>query len=318
MDVYLVIPFAIIIIVLLLLDLGVFHKNAHAISNKEAGIWSTVWIGLGLLFGLYIGYQYGEQDAYDYYSAFLIEKALSVDNLFVFVLVFRYFKVPAIHQHKVLFWGVLGAIILRGIFIFSGVWLVNATYLPEAELFGKLVSINPVLSIFGAFLIYAGIKSGLPEKGDEPKDFSKNFLVRTLKKNFKFTEEFHGDKFTVVKNGIKFATPLVLVVAVIELTDLVFAVDSIPAIFAITDNPLILYTSNIFAIFGLRSLYFLLANSIDRFYLLSYSLAVILTFIGVKMLITPWIHLPSVISLTIVASCLLIGVVGSLLFPKQD
>lgn len=312
--------FAVLILVMLLLDLGVFNKKVHAVSSKEAAIWSIVWITLSMAFSGVIYVTSGFEKFTQFQSAYWIEKALSVDNLFVFILVFGFFKVPKELHHKVLFWGIIGALVFRAIFIFAGVGLINLTYLPEMTIFGHLVRINIVLLIFGLFLIYAGIKSWVADDDDdEEKDFSKSAGARLVYKFFKVSKEFDGAKFFTIENGVKLATPLLVVVAVIEFTDLLFAVDSIPAIFAIApDDPLILYTSNIFAILGLRALYFLLANFIHMFSLLKYGLAIILAFIGVKMVIAPIYHISSPLSLSIVGGVLILSVIASLIFvPKE-
>ena len=316
---YVLVGFSLTIIIMLLLDLGVFNKNSHKISNREAITWSLVWIALAVLFSGVIFYTSGTEKFAQFLSAYWIEKALSVDNLFVFILVFGFFNVPANIQHKALFWGVIGALFMRAIFIFTGVELIKLTYLPEFELFEKSVEINVLLSLFGIFLIFAGIKSWFVEDDDDEKDFSKSPGAKLVTRFFKVSKEFDGDKFFTVENGVKVATPLLVVVAVIEFTDLLFAVDSIPAIFAIApDDPFILYTSNIFAILGLRSLYFLLANFINKFSRLKYGLAIILVFIGVKMLIAPFFHISSLVSLTIVGSILVLSTIASLLFPISD
>lgn len=312
--------FSVVVIFMLLLDLGIFNKKSHIVSNKEAAIWSIVWIAMSMLFSGFIYYMTKETSGIEkltqFQSAYWIEKALSVDNLFVFILVFGFFNVPREYHHKVLFWGIIGALVMRAIFIFSGVGLINVTYLPELSIFGKLVSINVVLTLFGGFLIFAGIKSWFAKDDDNEKDFSKSPGAKFIYKIFKVSKEFDKDKFFTVENGIKLATPLLVVVGVIEFTDLLFAVDSIPAIFAIAPNdPFILYTSNIFAILGLRSLYFLLANFIHVFSRLKYGLAIILTFIGIKMVISPFFHISSPLSLTVVGSVLLLSVVASILFP---
>ncbi|MEZ0007723.1 tellurite resistance protein TerC [Flavobacterium sp. 28YEA47A] len=312
--------FSVVIIIMLLLDLGVFNKKSHVVSNKEAAIWSIVWISLAMGFSGVIYYLMGIEQFTQFQSAYWIEKALSVDNLFVFILVFGFFNVPKHLHHKVLFWGIIGALIFRAIFIFSGVELINMTYLPEMEIFGKLVSINVVLSVFGFFLVFAGFKSWFSkEDDDENKDFTKSPGAKLVHRFFKVSENYDGDKFFTVENGIKMATPLLVVVAVIEFTDLIFAVDSIPAIFAIAPNdPFILYTSNIFAILGLRALYFLLANFMYMFSRLKYGLAIILAFIGVKMLIQPFYHISSPASLTVVGSVLILSVLASLAFPVKE
>lgn len=323
--------FAITVVIMLLLDLGVFNKKSHEVSSKEATIWSIVWISLSMVFSGVVYWVFNTDGTAgshavaiekfaQYQAAYWIEKALSVDNLFVFILVFGFFKVPKYLHHKVLFWGIIGALIFRAIFIFAGVGLINLTYLPEMNVFGHPVKINIVMALFGLFLVYAGIKSWGDGDGDDDEDYSNTAGARLIKKFWKVSDNYVGDKFFTVQNGIKMATPLLVVVAVIEFTDVLFAVDSIPAIFAISDDPFILYTSNIFAILGLRSLYFLLANFIHMFSKLSYGLAIILSFIGIKMLIAPWIHISSPVSLGIVGGVLVISVIASLLFPdkKED
>jgi len=312
--------FAIIVIVMLLLDLGVFNKNSHVVSNKEALTWSVVWISLAMLFSGVIYYVMGFEQFTQFQSAYWIEKALSVDNLFVFILVFGFFNVPKHLHHKVLFWGIIGALFFRAIFIFTGVELINLTYLPPIDILGKPREINVILSAFGLFLIVAGIKSWTAHKDDdENKDFSKSPGARIIYRFFNVTKNYEGDNFFVKIDGKKLATPLLVVVAVIEFTDLIFAVDSIPAIFAIAPNdPFILYTSNIFAILGLRALYFLLANFMYMFSKLHYGLAVILAFIGVKMLVSPIWHISSPVSLLVVAGILIVSVGVSLLFPAKE
>jgi tellurite resistance protein TerC len=313
-----IIVFSLVILVMLLLDLGIFNRKSHVISNKEAVLWSVVWISLSMLFSLFIWSQTNLEKFAQFQSAYWIEKALSVDNLFVFILVFGYFNVPKEVHHKILFWGIIGALVMRAIFIFSGVELINLTYLPNISIQGNNLKINILLLLFGLFLIYAGIKSAFAEDDDEEKDFSKSPGSKLIHRFFKVTPEFDGNRFFTVQNGVKMATPLLVVVAVIEFTDLLFAVDSIPAIFAVApDDPLILYTSNIFAILGLRSLYFLLANFIHMFSKLKYGLALILTFIGLKMVLSPLIHIDSLISLLIVFSVLLLSVVWSIISVKK-
>lgn len=320
--------FAVTIIVMLLLDLGVFNKKSHEVSSKEATIWSVVWISLSMVFSGVVYWVYNSdlgpgsheiavEKFTQYQAAYWIEKALSVDNLFVFILVFGFFKVPKHLHHKVLFWGIIGALVFRAIFIFAGVGLINITYLPEMNIFGDQVKINVVMTLFGLFLVYAGIKSWGDGGDDEDEDYSNTAGARLIKRFWKVSDNYDGDKFFTVQNGIKMATPLLVVVAVIEFTDVLFAVDSIPAIFAISKDPFILYTSNIFAILGLRSLYFLLANFIHMFSKLPYGLAIILSFIGVKMLIAPWFHIPSPVSLGIVGGVLIISVLASVLFPDK-
>ncbi len=321
--------FAVAVIIMLLLDLGVFNKKSHTISNKEALSWTIVWIALSMVFSGVVYWvldkPHGITDNFSkYQAAYWIEKALSVDNLFVFILVFRFFKIPKEYQHKVLFWGILGALFFRAIFIFAGVELIKLTYVTVpflgTDAAGDPRKLNVILFVFGIFLIIAGIKSWSSDDHDgEEGDLSKNIGVRIVHKFFKVTKDFDKDKFFTVQNGVKMVTPLFVALAVIEITDLVFAVDSIPAIFAIApDDPFILYTSNIFAILGLRSMYFLLANSMDMFSKLHYGLAIILAFIGVKMIIMPFYHFDSSVSLTIIGSVLALSVIWSLVSNKKQ
>jgi tellurite resistance protein TerC len=312
--------FGVLVVLMLLLDLGIFNKKTHAVSNKEAVTWSIVWISLSMAFSGVVYWTSGFEKFTQFQSAYWIEKALSVDNLFVFILVFSFFKVPKEYHHKVLFWGVIGALVFRAIFIFTGVELINLTYLPTMPVFGEMVRINILLLLFGVFLVYAGFKSWFGhDDADEEKDFSKSAGARLVYKFFKVSKEFDGGRFFTIENGIRMATPLLVVTAVVEFTDLLFAVDSIPAIFAIApDDPFILYTSNIFAILGLRSLYFLLANFIYMFSKLKYGLAIILAFIGVKMIIAPFYHISSPLSLSIVGGILLLSVLASVAFPAKD
>lgn len=317
--------FAVTVIIMLLLDLGVFNKKSHEVSSKEATIWSVVWISLSMVFSGVVYWVFNDAEGPElamekftqYQAAYWIEKALSVDNLFVFILVFGFFKVPKALHHKVLFWGIIGALIFRAIFIFAGVEIIELTYLPEMNIFGTPVKINIVMTLFGLFLIYAGIKSWGDGDGDDDEDYSNSAGAKLVKKFYKVSDKYDGDKFFTVQNGVRVATPLLLVVAVIEFTDVLFAVDSIPAIFAISQDPFILYTSNIFAILGLRSLYFLLANFIHMFSKLPYGLAIILAFIGVKMLIAPWYHISSPVSLSIVGGVLILSVLASIAFPDK-
>lgn len=343
---FLIVGFAITVVIMLMLDLGIFHKKGHVVSSKESLSWTIVWISLSMIFSGVLYFTYNIEDSHElaiekfsqFQSAYWIEKALSIDNLFVFVLVFRMFKVPSENQHKVLFWGIIGALIFRAIFIFAGVGLIKLTYLPEFSIgswdfiighdseqvsnFASKTFYRPnvLLFLFGLFLLIAGIKSWSAEEDEnEEKDFSKNLGARLVHKFFKVSPNFDGDKFFTVQNGIKMATPMLVVIMVIEFTDLLFAVDSIPAIFAIAPNdPFILYTSNIFAILGLRSLYFLLANFIQIFNKLHYGLAIILSFIGLKMIISPFYHIEASHSLLFVGAVLLISVLYSVISNKKE
>lgn len=333
--------FGIAVIIMLLLDLGVFNKNPHAVSNKEALTWTVVWISLAMIFSGVIYFVFKNADGHafainkfsQFQAAYWIEKALSIDNLFVFILVFGFFKIPKEYQHKVLFWGIIGALIFRAIFIFAGVELIKMTYLPAFSIGDWNFTLNDsaphanyvtkeffrpnvVLTLFGFFLVFAGIKSWKSEE-DEEQDLSQNFGVKLVHKFFKVTPNFDKGKFFTTQNGIKMATPLFVALMVIEITDLVFAVDSIPAIFAVAPNdPFILYSSNIFAILGLRSMYFLLANSMDKFNKLHYGLAIILSFIGIKMIIMPFYHFESTISLSIIGGVLFLTIIWSLISNK--
>lgn len=319
--------FGITVVIMLLLDLGIFNKKSHVVTNKEATIWSIVWISLSMVFSGVVywvfnqdagGHELAIEKFTQFQAAYWIEKALSVDNLFVFILVFGYFKVPRALHHKVLFWGIIGALIFRAIFIFAGVGIINVTYINSSVgWLGSTEPINVVLTVFGLFLVYAGIKSWGGGDDDEEKDFSNSAGAKLVKRLYKVSDNYDGDKFFTIQNGVKIATPLLVVVAVIEFTDVIFAVDSIPAIFAISKDPFILYTSNIFAILGLRSLYFLLSNFIHMFSKLPYGLAIILSFIGVKMIIAPWYHISSPVSLGIVGGILLLSVLLSVLFPDK-
>jgi len=317
---WLIVTFAIAVIAMLIIDLGLFNKKSHVVSNVEAITWSSVWITLAMLFSGLVYYFAGSVKFYEFQSAYWIEKALSVDNLFVFILVFKFFDVANENKHKVLFWGIVGALILRAIFIFSGAYLIELTYL------NKLLSlvniekfkydINIIMTAFGLFLVYAGIKSWSAGDEEDDEDYNNTRGAKLIRNVFKVSDHYDGDKFFTIENGKKLATPLLVVVAVIEFTDLLFAVDSIPAIFAISNDPFILYTSNIFAILGLRALFFLLDNFIHLFSKLTYGLAFILSFIGIKMIISPFYHIESVYSLIVIGSILALSVLASIMFPK--
>lgn len=314
------IVFWVIVSAMILLDLGLFNKKSHEVKTKEALIRTLVWIGLSMLFAGYIYRDSGVERFSQFLSAYWIEKLLSVDNLFVFVMIFSFFRVEKKAHHKVLFRWVLWALIFRAFFIFMGVKLIQLTYLPEFSIRNFSIKINILLSLFWIFLIYAGIKSFFQkEQAEEKQNFSETLGAKIIKLIFpRMTDEFHESDFFVIKNGLKYATPLLLVVGVVEFSDILFAVDSIPAIFAIAPNdPFILYASNIFAILGLRSLYFLLANFIDKFAYLKYGIAVILTFIGLKMLLSPIIHFSSTASLIILINILVLSLIISLIMEKK-
>jgi tellurite resistance protein TerC len=303
--------FVVFLLLMLALDLFVFGGNkAHRVSVREAAAWSIAWFALALLFagGLwwYLDESVGRAIAHDksleFLTGYLIEKSLSVDNLFVFLLIFSSFHVPPEHQRRLLLYGVLGAIVMRAAMILAGAWLVQ--------------EFHWVLYLFGAFLVFTGVR--MLFMAEKTPDLEKNLVLRFARKHLRISREHHGEKLTVVQDGVRYFTPLFLVLILIEVSDLVFAVDSIPAIFAITTDPFIVFTSNIFAIMGLRALYFLLVEVADRFHLLKYGLALTLAFIGGKMLLTPWFHVPVAASLATV--CLLIGasVVLSLVVTRRQ
>lgn len=301
MSVYFWIGFHVFIFTMLALDLGVFHKKGHRVPVKEAVTWVTVWVTLALLFNLFIFFEFGKTKALEFFTGYIIEYSLSVDNIFVFILIFTYFGVKAEYQHKVLFWGILGALIMRGIFIFAGVALINRFHW--------------VVLIFGGFLVFTGLRM-LFTKQEEVHPEA-NPVFRFFKKFLPVTKEMHGDKLFVRQNHKLYATPLFLVLLVIESSDLIFAVDSIPAILAISQDRFIVYTSNIFAILGLRSLYFAVAGIMNLFRFLKIGLAFVLTFVGVKML-AGYFHfeIPILVSLTIIVSILVISILASV-FIKE-
>lgn len=295
------IGFNIFVLLMLALDLGVFNRKAHEVTVKEALIWSGVWMCLALIFNFLIYYWFGEPKAIEFLTGYLIEKSLSIDNIFVFVLVFGYFQIPAIYQHKVLFWGILGALLMRVIFIFAGVALIE--------------KFHWTIYLFGVFLIYTGYKM-LSEK-DKKMEPEKNPLIVFVRKFMPVSSQLEGGRFFVTQHGKRSATPLFLVLVVIETTDLIFAVDSIPAILAITQDHFIVYTSNVFAILGLRSLYFALAHVVHRFVYLSTGLAAILMFVGLKMVFADIFKLPTFISLLTIGVIISISIVLSLLKTKD-
>lgn len=295
------IGFNIFVLAMLALDLGVFHRRAHEIKIKEALLWSAVWILLALAFNAGIYIWRGQEVALQFLTGYLLEKSLSVDNIFVFIMIFSYFRVPALYQHQVLFWGILGALIMRAIFIATGVTLIQRFHW--------------IIYIFGAFLILTGIK--MVTQKDKEIHPEKNPLLKLFRRFMPVTERYEGSSFFVRKDRRWFATPLFVVLLVVETTDVIFAVDSIPAILAITVDPFIVYTSNVFAILGLRALYFALAGIMQLFHYLGYGLAAILVFVGVKMVMADFFKLPITVALAVVAGILLISVVASLLRPRM-
>jgi len=287
---------------MLALDLGIFHRKAHVVHPKEAGIWVAIWVTLALLFAGGLFFWQGSDNALLFITGYVIEQSLSVDNIFVIVMIFSFFRIPDKYQHRVLFWGIVGALLMRGLFIGMGSILIQR--------FGW------TLYIFGAFLIFTGIKMAV--RRDEEFDAEQNIVMRTARRFMRVTNEYDGQKFFTVQNGHRVATPLFLVLLMVEFTDLVFAVDSIPAIFAVTTDPFLVYTSNVFAILGLRSMYFLLAGIVNRFVYLKYGLAVILTFVGIKMVIVDFFHFPILVSLGVILLTLAASIVASLLHPVKS
>lgn len=286
---------------MLVLDLGVFHRRAHKVKFREALAWSAMWITLAAAFAVLVHFWRGRVPGLEFITGYVIELSLSVDNLFVFLLIFRYFRVPVVHQHKVLFWGILGALLMRGIFVLVGVGLIR--------------QFHWVVYLFGAFLVYSGIRL-FREEGVEIHP-EKNPVLRLFRRWIPVTENYEGGKFFVRRAGL-YATPLLVVLLVVETTDLLFAVDSIPAVLAITLDAFIVYTSNIFAILGLRSMYFALAGMMEYFHYLHYGLSVVLIFVGAKMLASHYYQIPTAVALAVVAVVLLIAVLASVVHPKKS
>lgn len=296
------IGFNVLVVGLLVLDLSVFHRKSHAVVLKEAVIWSLVWIGLALLFNASIYLFSGPDRALQFLTGYLIEKSLSVDNIFIFVLIFTSLSVPAAYQHRVLFWGVLGALVMRGLLIFAGAALLE--------------TFHWVFYVFGAFLLITGVRMAVQkEKKIQPE---KNLALRLVRRLVPVTENYEQERFFVRRAGKLMVTPLLLTLVVVEATDLVFAVDSIPAIFAVTRDPFIVYTSNVFAILGLRSLYFVFAGVVEKFYYLKIALAVILVFVGLKMLVADLVHLPAWLSLLVIVVVLAAALLASLLRARKE
>ncbi|NMC96158.1 MAG: TerC family protein, partial [Deltaproteobacteria bacterium] len=287
--------FGVFILAMLALDLGVFNRKAHVIKMKEALLWVSFWVSLAVAFGVGVYYFYGHSKALEFFTAYIIEYSLSIDNLFVFLLIFRFFNVPQAYEHKALFWGILLALITRAAFIFAGVVLIN--------------KFHWIMYLFGAFLIYTGIKLAMNKQTEVHPD--KNIAIKMLRYVVPVTKEFHEARFFIIKNGKRFATPMLAVLLALETTDILFAVDSIPAVLAISRDPFIVYTSNVFAILGLRSLFFAISGLMKLFHLLHYGLSAILSFVGVKMLIADFYHIPVGISLTVISSILVISIVAS-------
>ena len=297
--------FVVCVLVFLALDLGVFHRHAHVVTFKEALAWTGIWFVVAMLFAAGLAHWKDREHAAEFVTGYVIELSLSMDNVFVIALLFAYFKVPSELQHRVLFWGILGALLMRGLLIGVGAALV--------------LHFHWVLYVFGAFLVFTGVKMFFAgEGGVEPEN---NFVLKLARRFFPISDKFEGQKFFTVRNAKRALTPLALVLLMVETTDLVFALDSIPATFGVTQKPFIVFTSNVFAILGLRSLYFVLANAIDSFRLLKFGLAVVLVFIGGKMLAEKWIHVPTNSALIVVAAIILFSILLSMLTtpkPPRD
>ena len=284
---------------MLALDLGVFHRKAHVVSAKEAGIWTAVWVSLALMFAAGLWWLESSEVALTFLAGYVIEESLSVDNIFVIVMIFAYFGIPPKYQHRVLFWGILGALVMRGAFIGLGALLIHRFHW--------------ILYVFGALLVITGIRMAI--RSDEEFDAEKNPVMKGMRRWLPITSKYDGQNFFTVENGRRVATPLFLVLVMVEFTDLIFAVDSIPAIFGVTSDPFLVYTSNVFAVLGLRSLYFLMARVVHKFHHLKYGLSVILVFVGVKMLIADYYKIPIVASLGFILLVLVASIVASLLLP---
>ncbi|HWY07090.1 MAG TPA: TerC family protein [Candidatus Acidoferrales bacterium] len=289
--------FNLFVLIALALDLGVFHRKAHKLKLGEAAFGSALWIALALGFGYFVWHWYGSQRGLEYFTGYVIEKALSVDNLFVFLVIFRAFQVPEAVQHRVLAWGILGALVMRGIMIAAGAVLI--------------ARFQWILPAFGVFLVYTGLH--MLWKREKNVHYEKNPIFRFASSHLRVTKDYRGQRFFLSEGGQLFATPLLLVLLIVEITDVTFAVDSIPAIFGITRDPFIVYTSNVFAILGLRALYFLLADLLDYFRYLGIGLALVLIFIGAKMVADPWLHISVVLSLGVVGGILLLAMLISVL-----
>jgi tellurite resistance protein TerC len=296
------IGFAIGVLILLILDLGLFNRRSHEVKIKEAFLWSGFWIFLSLCFNVFVYYEYGHEAAFQFLTAYFIEKSLSVDNLFVFVMIFTYFKIPGKYQHKVLFWGIIGAMVMRLLFIYAGVELIN--------------KLHWIIYVFGFMLLISSYK--MFNEKDKSLDAEKSRIIRFVNKHINVTKQLHGGHFFVKIDGIRFATPLFVTLIVIEISDIIFAVDSIPAVLSISRDTFIIYSSNILAILGLRSLYFALKSMIDKFRYLHYGLAIILGFVGIKMLMTDLYHIPISFSLLFILFILGLFIFISMKIPEKE
>ena len=294
--------FVVFVLGMLAIDLFVFHRDAHAVSSREGAMWVAIWMSMGLSFTAVIWAWQGGTAAGEYIAGYLLEYSLSADNIFVFVLIFSYFAVPAALQHRVLFWGIVGALVFRAAFILAG-----------AALLGRF---EFMFYVFGAFLVYTGIRMARHDEMEVHPD--RNIVLRLARRFFRITPTYHGQSFFISENGRRVATPLLAVLIVVETTDIIFAVDSIPAIFGVTREPFLVFTSNAFAILGLRALYFLLANMMKRFKYLKLGLSAILVFIGVKMLIQHWVHMPIWVSLGFIVLTLTVSIIVSLRVERRN
>lgn len=300
-DPILYVGFILLVLFLLALDLGVFNRTPHVVKVSEAIGWTAFWISLAMAFNVFVYYEKGPTAAGEFLAGYLLEQSLSVDNIFVIILILKYFKVAPQYHHKVLFWGIVGALVMRGMMIGLGAALIAAFHW--------------IFYVFGAFLIFTGIKMAF--SSEDEADIENNFIVRYARKHFRITDGYHQDNFSIMKDGVRWFTPLFLVLLVVEFTDLIFAVDSIPAIFAVTKDPFIVFTSNVFAIMGLRSLFFAVVGVMGIFHYLKYGLSIILSFIGVKMFISEWYHVPIEAALGVIAGVLALSIIASLLFPEK-
>ncbi|MBM4177949.1 MAG: TerC family protein [Ignavibacteria bacterium] len=301
-DPILYVGFVLVVLLLLALDLGVFNRTPHVVKVSEAIGWTVFWISLAMLFNIFVLYEKGPIAAQEFLTGYLLEQSLSVDNIFVIILILKYFKVAPQYHHKVLFWGIVGALIMRGTMIAVGAALIAAFHW--------------IFYVFGAFLVFTGIKMAFSDEDDA--ELEDNFVVKYARRHFRITDTYHQENFSIMKDGVRWFTPLFLVVLVVEFTDLIFAVDSIPAIFAITRDPFIVFTSNVFAVMGLRSLFFAVAGVMGIFHYLKYGLSFILSFIGVKMFIQDWYKISIETALAVIAGVLALSIIASVVFPEKE
>lgn len=300
-DIWLYSGFLLLVTLLLALDLGVFNRTPHVVKLSEALGWVAFWVTLAMAFNGFVYYSRGAEAATEFFAGYLLEQSLSVDNIFVIILILRYFKVAPQYHHKVLFWGIVGAILMRGSMIALGAALIHA--------------FDWIFYVFGAFLVFTGIRMAF--SSEDAEDLEDNTVVKLSRRFLRVTDDYHQERFSVLQNGVRYFTPLFVVLLTVEFTDLIFAVDSIPAIFAITDDTFIVFTSNIFAVMGLRSLFFAVSGVMNLFHYLKYGLSIILSFIGVKMIIMQWYHIPTEAALGVIAAILALSILASVLFPED-